>query len=202
MTTLAWPTLSRSAPASVEWTLQANTQVFESPLTRSVATLEIPGARWAVKFTLANLQESDTRLLQAFMYRLRGRAGRFTLHNFLRATPSGVATGTPVVYGASQTGASLVTAGWTPSTTGILKAGDFWSVNGELKMLVEDAASDGSGHATLVFEPPLRESPADAAALTVGLATATFRVAGDDMPVVSNPGRISDITIDAVEAWA
>jgi len=36
----------------------------------------------------------------------------------------GVATGTPLVNGGGQTGDTLVTKGWTNSTTGILKAGD------------------------------------------------------------------------------
>lgn len=42
----------------------------------------------------------------------------------------GVATGTPLVNGAGQTGATLVTKGWTNSVTGILKAGDVFTIAG------------------------------------------------------------------------
>lgn len=47
----------------------------------------------------------------------------------VRKHTKGVATGTPLVDGL-QTGASLVTKGWTNSTTGILKKGDVFTIAG------------------------------------------------------------------------
>jgi hypothetical protein len=82
-------------------------------------------------------------------------------------TNRGDGGGTPLVAGASQTGASLNTDGW-PATTTVLKAGDYFSVNGELKMVTADCVSDASGNATVEFAPILRSAPADNAALTLG----------------------------------
>lgn len=199
MTTLTWPTLTRSAPRSLEWSLVPNTVTFTSPLSGAVQTVEFPGARWKVSFSMDNLQESDSAALQAFLLRLRGRAGRFYLHNFARATPRGTLTGTPLVKGASQTGASLLIDGCAVGAT--LKAGDFFGVNGELKMVVADATANGAGEMTLSFEPPLRAAPADNAALTLSSPTATFMLANDETKWSTQPGRFTSFGVDAVEVW-
>jgi len=104
----------------------------------------------------------------------------------------GVATGTPLVNGASQTGASLITDGWTNSQTGILKAGDLLTIAGvfavnpvtkvalsrlQTFVVTADANSGSStGPATLSIYPSIvtsgttqtvSASPADNAAITV-----------------------------------
>lgn len=114
----------------------------------------------------------------------------------------GVATGTPLVNGANQnvtydtvkdTGTqSLITDGWTASTTGILKAGDVFTIAGVFAVnpvtkatlpflrqfsVVADVDSGAStGPATLTITPPIIASgaqqtvsaaPADNAAITV-----------------------------------
>jgi hypothetical protein len=200
MTTLAWPAITRSGPRDFELTLEANTQTFSSPLSRAVQTVEMPGARWRVSFTLQNLQEADTALLQAFMAQLRGRAGRFALHNFARPVPRGTASGTPLVKGASQTGTSLNIDSLAIGAT--LLAGDYIGINGELKIVVADATANGAGEMTVTFEPPLRSSPADNAAVTLASPTATFMLTDDAMRTITRPGRFSDISIDAVEVWS
>lgn len=101
----------------------------------------------------------------------------------------GVATGTPLVNGAGQTGASLVTDGWTNSTTGILKAGDVFTIanvysinpqtyqsTGILQQFVvlSDANSGAStGPATLSISPAINDgslTTTDAEGNTVSLA--------------------------------
>lgn len=114
----------------------------------------------------------------------------------------GVATGTPLVNGADQNTTyllakntntqSLVTDGWTNSTTGILKAGDTFTIAGVYEInhntrtaranlqtftVTADADSGAStGPATLTISPPIITSgpyqtvsaaPADDAAITV-----------------------------------
>jgi hypothetical protein len=108
----------------------------------------------------------------------------------------GALGGTPLVNGASQTGASLITNGWT-NTTGQLKKGDVFTVAGvyeinpmsresttELQQFVVKSTvlADGSGNMTISIDPPITPpaadgskvqyqtvtaSPADDAALTV-----------------------------------
>lgn len=200
MTTLAWPTLTRSAPRECEWRLRSNTVAFQSPLSGATQTVEFPGGRWEVAFVLENLQEADAALVDAFAARLRGRAGRFTLHNFARPTPRGTIAGTPLVKGAGQTGNALTIDGCTVGTT--LLAGDFIGVNGELKMVVADATANGSGEMTLTLEPPLRSSPADNAPITTNKPTATFMLSEDTFRMLTRPGYFSTLAIDAVECWS
>lgn len=118
----------------------------------------------------------------------------------------GVATGTPVVNGASQNvtyatakdtwSQSLVTSGWTNSTTGILKAGDVFTIAGvnavnpntkqstgrlQTFTVLADATSGATtGPATLTISPPIiisgafqtvTAAPANSAAITVKTGT-------------------------------
>jgi len=123
----------------------------------------------------------------------------------------GVNTGTPLVDGVSQNTTyalskdtqtqTLDTEGWTASQTGILKAGDVftindvYSVNARTKVstgnlcqftVMEDADSDGSGDAELTISPPIITSgpyqtvdaaPANDAPITVktGTGAAQYR---------------------------
>jgi len=200
MTTLTFPEFSRLEPAKIEWSLKSNTISFQSPLSGSVQTVEFPGARWNFSFTLENLREDDAALMQAFLMRLRGQAGRFYAHNYARPTPRGTATGTPLVAGAAQAGTTLNTDGWTPSITA-LKAGDFFGINNELKMAVLDAVSDGAGAATITFEPPLRAAPADNAVITVSKPTATFMLTEDSVRWMTQAPVLTTLSIQAMEVW-
>lgn len=109
----------------------------------------------------------------------------------------GALGGTPVVNGASQTGSSLVTNGWTASVTGLLNVGDVitiagvYAVNpltrqttGVLRNFVVTAAvnSDGSGNATIPIYPAITisgalqtvtASPASSAAITIKTGAAS-----------------------------
>jgi hypothetical protein len=109
----------------------------------------------------------------------------------------GAEGGAGTVNGAGQTGASLVTHGWTASVTNLLNAGDIitlagvYAVNpvslqstGSLKQFVVTAAvnSDGSGNATIPISPAITTgtgfqnvtaSPANGAAITVYGAAGT-----------------------------
>jgi hypothetical protein len=99
--------------------------------------------------------------------------------------------GTPLVNGASQTGSTLVTDGWTASAASRLKKGDVFTIAGvfsvnpvsrqttnQLQQFVvtADVSSDGSGNASIPISPAITPtgqfqnvtaSPADNAALTV-----------------------------------
>lgn len=99
--------------------------------------------------------------------------------------------GTPLVNGAGQTGASLVTDGWTAAAAARLNRGDVFTLanvnavnprsrqsTGQLRQFIAtaDVSSDGSGNATIPISPSIiitgpyqtvTGSPADNAALTV-----------------------------------
>ena len=99
--------------------------------------------------------------------------------------------GTPLVNGASQTGSSLVTDGWTAAAASRLKKGDVFTIASvyavnpqnyrsttQLQQFVvtADVSSDGAGAATIPIYPPIILTgayqtvdalPADNAALTI-----------------------------------
>jgi len=155
-------------PWDMDFRLLGNTQEFPSPLSQSVQTSELPGAKWIATLAWQAMDYTDAYKLQAFLNGLLGMAGRFYLGDFRHETPSGIATGTPLVKGLGTKGStSLDTDGWTASQTGIMKAGDYFKVGYELKQMTADVDSDGDGNATLVFVPELRAAPADNAPLTV-----------------------------------
>lgn len=113
----------------------------------------------------------------------------------------GALGGTPLVNGASQNVTfvtakdtwtqSLITDGWSNSVTGLLKAGDIFTIAGvymvnpktqattgvlQQFVVTADASSNGTGQATLTISPPIITSgahmtcnaaPADNAAITV-----------------------------------
>ncbi|MHC1701487.1 MAG: hypothetical protein AB9900_10970 [Humidesulfovibrio sp.] len=205
VTPIAWPTLS-VRPSAFTWHLLPHTQTWTSPLNGSSQTQELPGARWICKLPYRKMREDDWRAFTVFVARLRGAAGRFYLSPLHALPARGVATGTPLVYGAAQTGTSLITDGWTPSTANILRAGDYFHVatasGRELKLITADANSASDGKATLVFEPPLRASPADNAALEVTAPSCAMRLTGDDQGQFEWSGvRYGDSSVEMVEAW-
>lgn len=133
-----------------------------------------------------------------------GRYGRFDIFesNSMSVHTVGVATGTPVINGATQNTTyeasgdtwtqSLVTDGWTNSTTGILLAGDVITIagvnsvnrrtrvdTGDLQTFVVTVDADSgatTGPSTLTISPPIITSgpyqtvtaaPADGVTITV-----------------------------------
>lgn len=203
MTTLTMPATPGFIGA--RFGLLANTQVFESPLSRSVQSLELTGARWAASYTLPAMlpgtQAADE--WHSFLIRCAGQAGRLYFFDPDKKTPRGAGTGTPLVKGASQTGRTLITDGWSSGVTGILKAGDYFQVGTALHRCVIDSSSNGSGEATLTFEPPLRASPADNAAVTVTNPVAVGMLVDDQQAGWdSGPTRYEPLTFRVLEAFA
>ena len=200
MATLTFP--SSIIPMRTEWALESNSQSFSSPLSRSIQTRELTGSRWLASMVFTDLSNTDARVLAAFLAQLRGMSGRFFLFDYAHRTPRGVGTGTPLVNGASQTGTSLITDGWTPSQTNILRAGDYVEFNNELKIITADVNSDGGGNATLTIEPPMRSSPSNNAVITVNDAPATMMLRDDGQAKWANrPGVFSSFSVSAVEAF-
>ena len=199
MSDITFPTLSR-IPRDLTFGVVWNTQVSTSPLSGAIQTLELPGARWQISFRLSDREEADSVLIQAHLLKLRGRVNRSLIYNFARPVPRGTIAGTPLVNGASQTGNTLAIDGCTAGTT--LLAGDCFSVNGEFKMVTDDATANGSGQMTLTFEPPLRESPADNAALTVDHPTVACMLQEDVTKWITKPGVRSDFELTFVERFA
>lgn len=181
MTTLTMPSAPYFSASGCKFALTNNIKVFQSPMNLTVQTAEYAGAVWTAEYSLPPMARADAADWLAFLVKLRGAAGRFYGFDPGGRIPRGTATGTPLVKGASQTGTSLITDGWTAGVTGILKAGDYIGVNDQLYMVVADATSDGSGNATLTIEPPLRSSPSDNAPITTTQASCVMRLSSNEV---------------------
>lgn len=185
--------------------LETNTQRFESPLTNSVQRLALGGAYWQATYTLPPMNRGQMALWQAFLMRLEGGANTFFGYDPDATTPRGIATGTPLVKGAGQTGSTLIIDGCTAGVTGWGKAGDYFNCNGQLHMLTADCHTNGSGETTLAFKPAMRSSPADNAPLTVTHPTVPMILTDDGQAVWQSGNRLGfyeGLTFSAREVFA
>ena len=176
----------------------------QSPFTAKQQIYRYTGQFWEADITLPPMKRADAEYWISFLLKLNGPYGTFLLGDPNGATPRGVATGTPRVNGAGQSGGELVTDGWTPDTTGILKAGDYIQIGVDLQAdlykVLDDVNSDASGNATLTLWPDLRTGYANDTIIyttnTKGLFRLTSAQAGWDI----NEAAIYGLTFGAREA--
>ena len=199
MTTYTIPTTVGFS--SVEFGLENNNQVFESPLSNSIQVSELTGARWYATFNLPPMKKDNALEYIGFLQRLQGRVHSFFGYDANHRSPSGTISGsTLLVNGANQTGTSLILDGGANSTL-VLKTGDFFSVNNELKMITANATTDGSGDVTVNFVPSLRSSPGDDAVITTTNPVCTMKLTGDSTTYSINTSSIYGISFSGVEVF-
>lgn len=134
---------------------------------------------------------------RAFLAKTQGATNDFQIP--VDPTAQSSASATPLVNGANQTGRSLITDGWPNSTT-VLYAGQFVTIGNQLLQLTADVTSNGSGQATIQFEPPIRISPADNAAIEFKNPYCLMYMA--DQPSLSvEPGYIYNLSFSLRESF-
>ena len=191
-----WPTTLQ--PNSMNWHLQFNTQTFESPFNHSINTHRFPGGMWTAQLSFKNLTRNQTNEMKAFVYSLSGANGRFLMSD--PSAPGRPAMGTPVVAQSDQQGGLLLTSGWQPNTL-VLKRGEYFSVNNELKMVMKDIWSTDMGLATLAFAPWLRTRPEQYDSIITLNPMGMFMLANDDQGEIQFKPLFGDISLDIREAF-
>jgi hypothetical protein len=180
--TITFPVTPPSSPGYTRFDMDMETAaaIARSPFTYEQQVQEHQGQRWIIKAELPPMKREVAAAWQAFVLSLRGVRGTFLLGDPDGATPQGIATGSPSVDGASQSGFTLATKGWTAGQTGILLAGDYIQLgtgaSSTLHMVMADANSDGGGLTTLDINPRLRSSPSDSATITTTNCKGVFRM--------------------------
>ena len=178
--------------------------VSASPFTGQQQVYKHQGEWWEAEVTLPPMKRATAEQVAAFLIKMKGQYGTFLLGDPANTSPRGVGTGTPLVNGASQTGSSLVTDGWTADTTGILKAGDWIQLGSgsttTLHKVLDDVNSDGSGNATLELFPRIRTAASDDAAITVSSPKGIWRLASNQMEYSIDEASIYGITFACIEA--
>lgn len=171
--------------AAASMTAKSVVGVSRSPFTGAQQVQKHQGQWWQFEGSLPPMTRATAEEWVTFLLSLNGMQGTFLIGDPLGATARGIATGTPLVKGASQTGNSLITDGWTASQTGILKAGDYFQLgsggSSKLYKVLSDANSDASGNATFDIWPSINTAVADNAALTVAAAKGLFRLTANEM---------------------
>lgn len=157
-----------------------------SPWSGTEQIYENQGDIWMADIALPPMRREDGEVWASFLLSLNGRLGTFLMGDPMGATARGAATGIPLVKGAAQTGKTLVTDGWTPDITGILKAGDYIQLgtgsSSHLHKVVQDANSDSGGNATLEIQPRLRAVPSDNDPLVVSACKGLWRLTTNFTP--------------------
>lgn len=174
--------------------------VVESEFTFEEQVQEHQGSKWEISGSLDLLTRDQAEEYNAFIRKLKGRLGTFTLTPAGSGTPRGVATGTPLINGAGQTGNTIITDGWTNSVTGILKAGDYIQIGTGLHSVLDDVNSNGSGQATFDIAPKIVTAPADNAPIIVTNPVGIFRMKENLLPVEIRPPHIHSIRFSARQA--
>lgn len=159
---------------------------------------EFPKAAWYMQVQLRPMKNDEARAWRGALAALSRMANYFLLAppDYRGPVYSGPS---PSVDGSGQIGFSLNISGASANTT-ILLAGEYFTVNGELKVVTYDCVSNGVGDATVVFEPPLRQSPVDATPLVLDEPKCKFRLSQPRCEWEVRPGKFYFMTVDAVEA--
>jgi len=191
--------------ASANFRLRRTVSESVSPFTAAQQVYRHPGEWWEGEVTFRAMRRADAALVQSFLAELRGKEG-----TFLYGDPNALATGilgvggTITVNGAGQTGNALIVDGMTPSTNGILKAGDYFQLGtgltSRLYMATQNLNSNGSGQGTITFEPALRSSPTDNSAVTTASPKGLMRLISNDAEWQINASNIYQMSFAFKEA--
>lgn len=171
------------------WNLAPNQALFSSSFTGDTQTQSHDAGKadkWEGVYVTPILSPADVAKVTAFLVSLRGQENTFkafvpdrtravnfvgtdftfdstevTFDSLLDTFDEEDFPGQAFVNGASQTGTSIITDGWSFLNQTVLVAGDFLQIADQLYMTLEDVLTNGSGQATINVEPAIRTSPAD-----------------------------------------
>lgn len=136
------------------------------------------GRTWTETYPVLDASLASVRALIAAINQSRREGTVWSVQHPYWHQTLGVRGGSPLVKGASQTGASLAVDGASASKTGWLKAGDLIKVAGcaVLFDVTADVNTNSSGQASIPISPPIFAggSPADNAAVTIDASTIYF----------------------------
>jgi len=106
--------------------------------------------------------------------------------------------GEALVNGPGQLGKVLNIRDADPNEI-LFRVGEYFSINGELKVVTAQCTTDSIGQAQVQFDPPLRAAPADGDELNMAQPFASFRVV--DPSWTLQPNRLHSFTLQAIESY-
>lgn len=181
----------------------SNVGITSSIFSFKQETQKHQGQIWGASVMLPPMNKDDALEWESFFLKLNGMEGTFLLGDPEGLTPRGVATGTPIVDGPSQTGNTLSTRGWDVSETNILRVGDYIQlgsgVNSLLHRVLNDSDSDVSGLASFDIWPDIRTPPNDRDPVVIISPRGLFRMTSNEMNFLINNVRHHIFAFSCVE---
>ena len=157
MTTKTLP--STPKPSEMSWRLVQPAQNNINAWTGGRQVIASGRGWWECEYALPPIVGTENfNPWRGFIASMRGAANDVQIP--VDPTPQSALANTVLVNGAGQFGRSINTDGWPVSTT-ILTAGQFVTIGDQLLQLTADVTSNGSGQATLSFEPSIRTPTTD-----------------------------------------
>lgn len=134
------------------------------------------GNRWRLTLTFNNLTGPDRRKVWGHIAELRGRRNRLTVNmSTLAHTNAGVLTGSPLTDGVQSPGSTSIILKSAPvSVADWIEAGDWISVDGQLKMCTKTAGTTGGGAVTVQIWPEVHEQIATDVAPSYVISPGTY----------------------------
>jgi len=153
--------------------------------------------RWRLEMAFADLTDDDRAEMSAFVTRLRVAHNVFLCVNHT-APQRGVLSGSPRALG-SLSGQRLNVYNLTGNVASWARAGDFLSVNSQLKMVLEDAGTSAGGVASLYVWPPLYDIPNCNTVVHVSSPCGGFRMTRAVPFNTDPPGYRMNLVLTALE---
>lgn len=161
MTTITLP--ADPVPSAMSWRLVQPAQNNISEWTGARQTVASNRGWWECQLELPPIVgTTNFNAWRAFVASMRGPVN--TVQIPVDPVAQSALANTARVNGAGQYGRSIVTDGW-PSSTTVLYAGQFVTIGDQLLQLTSNITSDGSGNATISFEPHIRVLTTDNAVI-------------------------------------
>jgi len=173
------------------WNLAPNQALFSSSFTGDTQTQSHDAGKadkWEGVYVTPILSPADVAKVTAFLVSLRGQENTFkafvpdrkravnfvgvdftfdsdevTFDSLLDTFDAQDFPGSATVKDPNQTGTSIDTHNWSFNNTTVLVEGDFFQIENQLYMVLEDVVTNNIAQATINFEPAIRTSPADEA---------------------------------------
>lgn len=193
--------LTSLIPTECNFELVRKERSFESQFTGARQTLSSPVSYWTFEIKFENLRRTQAADLMSRLWGLRGASGRFLLSDWSAPSASGIGGSYLVMPGVTQLPGAVRIYN-VPVGSTVAKAGDYVSINGELKGVLTDVVGDTYGQALIYFEPWLRNPVSGGETVNFDAPTGTFQLE----PNFNIPRRTSkklvlaEITITGTEA--
>lgn len=191
---------STPKPRNAQIVARTNVGMSQSEFSFKVQKQRHSGQRWEIDIEMPPMTSAEAAEWEAFLLSMNGVEGTVMVEDPDRKSPNGVGTGTPTVDGAHSAGVnSLSTAGWTVSTTDILKAGDRIQIGNYMYTILGSQNSDGSGDATFDIWPRLRAALSGGESITTTNCKTIMRLASNEMSWSTDSLKNVGLSISFIE---